>query len=448
MNLIKKVYKKILFICILIISITIFITLNNVVTKEKEESYEEKIRKYGEPINSDGLINNDFFGITNELSKNKETTKGINEAIEYANKNNIEYIKLKKDTYYIDGRTKDDTQEDKNKGICLKSNITFDLNGSTLKHITNSDTNYAVISILNQENIIIKNGIILGDKEEHVDSSGANDKGFGIDLRGGSYIVIENLYIGNLTGDGILMREVDIDNVTMLPHNIDVKDCIITNNRRQGISIISGNNINIYNNEIYNIAGKNPQACIDIESDGWKKQKNENINIYNNKLHGSNSKLAIMVYTGFRSGKIYDNEITGRVLISDVKNCLQIYNNNIKSGELIINKDYYTENNNFIVDKAIIKNNKFIDSEVKIEKNNYTIFGDNVLTNTKMSVNPTNFVLINNKSDKEIEILGEEGVLGSLNNKFEETKHNENINIIENEEDIQKLIQEIMLGVE
>lgn len=446
----RKKNKK--YIIILLIIMIIIINKDEIVKTYNNYQIINNIEEYNQIIDENGFINNDYLGIIegDNIKNSKQNTIGINRAIAYASENNISNLKLRKGTYYIDGRTEGDTLKAIDKGICLKSNINLDLNGSTLKHIPNDNTNYAIFSILNQNNISIKNGILIGDKEEHTEGNGANDKGFGVDIRGGSNIEIDNLYICNMIGEAVLMREMDINNVTMQPNNIVIKNCIITNNRRQGISVVSGSDIYIHDNEIYNIAGKNPQACIDIESDGWAKQKNTNINIYNNKLYDSISKLAIMAYNGLYDGKIYNNEITGRILITNVKDYIYIHGNKINSGGIIINKDYYTENNKFQVNKVIIKNNEIKNSEVVIRENQFTMFEGNTLINSKMTITPINFVLSNNQSNKELNILyGNEGAkLFNVNNEYQVFNMEDNIENIENENEINSMIQKIMLGVE
>ena len=446
-----KKLKKYVIILLLIIIMIIFIFWDEI-TQIYNDYKINNIEKYDKLIDENGFINNEYFGIIegDNIENSKQNTIGLSKAIEYASENNISDLKLEKGIYYIDGRVEGDTQKATDKGICLKSNINLDLNGSTLKHIPNDNTNYAIFSILNEDNISIKNGILIGDKEEHIEGEGANDKGFGVDIRGGSNILIDNLYICNMIGEAVLMREMDIDGITMQPTNIVIQNCIITNNRRQGISVVSGSNVYIHDNEIYNIAGKNPQACIDIESDGWAKQRNTNINIYNNKLYDSISKLAIQIYNGLYDGKIYNNEITGRILITNVKDYIYIHDNKINSGGIIVNKDYYTEENNFNLNRVIIKNNNIEDGNIEIKKNTYTIFEGNTLVNSKMEITPINFVLYNNQSDKELNVLyeNEEAKLYNANNEYQEFNVEKNIENIENENEINDMIQKIMLGVE
>lgn len=120
--------KKLLISIILIISIIIiFFILKNETIQRID--YDIKKRLYGDPIDTQsGLINNEFFFINSEGKNAQQTTKGINEAIIYANKNNIENIKLEKGTYLISGEVDDKKNSYKKKGIILQSNINMDLN--------------------------------------------------------------------------------------------------------------------------------------------------------------------------------------------------------------------------------------------------------------------------------------------------------------------------------
>ena len=62
---------------------------------------------YGDPIAEDGTINNTYFGIEIDGNDAKKTLVGINKAIEYASKNNIENIKLEKGTYILGDEIKE-----------------------------------------------------------------------------------------------------------------------------------------------------------------------------------------------------------------------------------------------------------------------------------------------------------------------------------------------------
>ncbi|HEX8547636.1 MAG TPA: right-handed parallel beta-helix repeat-containing protein [Cytophagaceae bacterium] len=79
----------------------------------------------------------------------------------------------------------------------------------------------------------------------------------------------ENINIYGLTlkdsgGDGILIQRSYYGDPCL---NVHIKDCIADNNRRQGISVISAENLLIENCEFKNTHGTAPMAGIDIEPD-------------------------------------------------------------------------------------------------------------------------------------------------------------------------------------
>ena len=117
--------RKLLYVILIIIFLSLFVYFVNSKTF-LNLSQNIKVLMYGEPIDLEtGIVNNKFFYIdTNDAAK------GINDAIEYASKNNIQYIKLEKNIYNI------------NSSIYLKSNLHLDLNGSTIEYLPNGKKLY------------------------------------------------------------------------------------------------------------------------------------------------------------------------------------------------------------------------------------------------------------------------------------------------------------------
>lgn len=343
----KKI-KAIIIITIIIIVISVlYININNIYNV----SYNIKLLLYGEPIDENtGLINNEFFNLD---SNNPEiVAKGFNDAITYASSNNIEYLKLNKGEYIIS-----DT-------IYLKSNICLDLNGSTIIYATNDKTSYSLLRINNENNIDIRNGKLIGDKESHNygNTPSTHEWGMGIRIHAGKNINISNLNISNMTGDGIYISQYGNENENLNnSENIKINNCIINRNRRQGISIISGENIDIFNNAIYCIEGTNPQSGIDLESN-YDYEKINNINIYNNVFYDFNNKVAIILYSKVYNVNIFDNTIDGSISIYEIIEKINIENNKLNNGKI------YTNLNSSDCDKILnyiyIMNNEFNNYEV------------------------------------------------------------------------------------
>ena len=307
----KKSY-AILFLILLILLFILSIETGDIAKIDK------KILKQfvGEAIAQDGTINNAYFGINNEGKYAKNTTNGINDAIEYASKKNIEYIKLEKGIYLIDGISKNTIYNETatKKGIILKSNITLDINGAKLKHIENSAVNYAVISITDVENVKVCNGYIECDRYNHDYDTrkSTHEWGFGIDIRGSKQIEINNIQIEKTTGDGIIVG--DYIN-GRLSQNVKILNCNISDCRRQGISIVCGENIEVEQNEIHDINGTEPQAGIDIEPYP-NLQKVNNVRITENILYNFASGRAIAFLGDSQEIVIENNDIRSGGIIS------------------------------------------------------------------------------------------------------------------------------------
>lgn len=410
-----------------------------------------------EPINLDnGEINNEYFMIDSEGRNANETTKGINKAIEYASKNNIEYIKLRQGTYLINGLT----ESYQNTGIILESNICLDLNGSTIKQISNNSKGYVNISIYNVENVIILNGILIGDVEEHSYESGTTDEwGHGIIIRGSKNIVIENCNILNMTGDGIYIAKLEGQSYEdgTNSENIQIKNSYIHDCRRQGISIISGINIKIYDNEIFNMSGVSPKSGIDLESNN-STERIDNIEIYRNKFYNLGSNRAIKIDKFTYNAKIYENEITGRIYVYDDKGKIIIEDNSITNGGI----NFYNNNTDVkYLNNAMIRNNYLYNSEINLydlasvylENNNIFNAGitinnvpniiaiNNKVTNTKDSEMEYGYIYMSEKADTNILYKYNNAIDGKVTQK---EFIGENITVVETENEVNNKIKEYL----
>lgn len=135
-------------------------------------------------------------------------------------------------------------------------------NNAKLKAITTDSGYYNIVSIRDVENVHIIGGKIEGDTETHTATGG--DQAYGIGIRASKNITIENMEIYNCWSDSIIVGYNDgVDS-----YNVKIKNCILHDSKRQGISIVGCNVCEITGCEIYNISGKMPSAGIDIEPDG------------------------------------------------------------------------------------------------------------------------------------------------------------------------------------
>lgn len=356
----RKIY-ILLIICIALLGIGIYILDTNTNYIRKVECY--IFRRNEAPINEEGLINNYYFKISNDGTNEINTTRGLREAMEYAQKNNIEYVKLEKGIYRVIG-----TGENNNLGLTLVSNMTLDLNNSTIVQAPNSSECYITILAKNIENARIKNGILIGDRNEHNYSAldSTHEWGMGVSIQESKNITVDNLTITDMTGDGVY--------IAYESENICIKNCNISNCRRQGISIIEGKNIEIHDNEIFDIGGTSPQCLIDLEANKAS-QVIDKIKIYRNKLYASKSYSAVKLYYGCRTVEIFENDLYGNINVHDVKETVHIYQNKLYNGK--VHTYGNEEDERFIINKIIVNDNELyqydvnniVANEVKVEGN-------------------------------------------------------------------------------
>ena len=135
------------------------------------------------------------------------------------------------------------------------SNTTLVIDG-TIRLLPNNFKGCYVIQLKDAENIVIKgSGSILGDKKDHKGNDG--EWGHGINILGTHNITIQDIHVMNCWGDCIYIGDKS--------SGITIKECIIKEGRRQGISITSAESVTIQGCNISNIYGTNPQYGIDIE---------------------------------------------------------------------------------------------------------------------------------------------------------------------------------------
>lgn len=149
--------------------------------------------------------------------------------------------------------------------IVIYSNTTVNLNGNIILN-PNDLTNYNIVTVRQRNNIIIQGGgSIVGDVVTHTGKTG--EWGMGISIYDGNNITIKDISVKNCWGDGIYIGQVKAA-TTSYSSNILIDNVTIDSNRRQGISIISVENLTIRNSRIINtgaIKFTYPGAGVNIE---------------------------------------------------------------------------------------------------------------------------------------------------------------------------------------
>jgi len=225
--------------------------------------------------NSSYVIDVIEWDIPTDYSNVTKTTANLQAAIDWAHDEGYTQVILPAGGYLVGEEVNDIYYG----GINIYDNTEFIFSeGAVLRIETNDKWNYCVLS-LHGDNIIVRDGVIIGERDTHIftprenDGSTAHDEGHGICFNNNNNVQIDNMEIRDLTGDGSLVLE---------SNDITFTNNTIYNNRRQGISVVGGVRIKIKDNEIHHINGTSPQFGIDIEGAG---REDKDILIQNNYFH-------------------------------------------------------------------------------------------------------------------------------------------------------------------
>lgn len=153
-------------------------------------------------------------------------------------------------------------------GIEPPSNTEVRLDG-TLGIKPNEFKNYYILNIAGTNIHIYGNGRIIGDKDDHLCTSG--EWGMGVNFANAQMSEVEGITVEDCWGDCMYIGSNS--------ENISIHDCILKNGRRQGVSITSGNNIRISNLHISKVGGTSPEYAIEIEPN--KNESVDNVHIEN-----------------------------------------------------------------------------------------------------------------------------------------------------------------------
>ena len=146
-------------------------------------------------------------------------------------------------------------------GVSLKDDSIINSKNATLKIIPNNLTSYFVVQVTDVDNVSVLGKLnCIGDKDTHTGSSGEYGMAFGI--MGSSNIYIEDLNLSYGWGDGLYIGNSEsLDN----QNNIYINNVTCHHNRRNGMSIISGEKLTINNLVSYSNGGTSPHGGFDIE---------------------------------------------------------------------------------------------------------------------------------------------------------------------------------------
>lgn len=138
--------------------------------------------------------------------------------------------------------------------LVVKSNTKVRLDG-TITLEANTLNGYNIMRCDGKNINITGKGMIVGDKNQHLGTSG--EHGHGIWIGGPGDCCIEGITIKDCWGDCIYVRNPKAELI--------IERCTLDNGRRQGVSITSASSVLINKCLISNVKGVSPEFAIDIE---------------------------------------------------------------------------------------------------------------------------------------------------------------------------------------
>ncbi|MGX9245764.1 right-handed parallel beta-helix repeat-containing protein [Sphingobacterium multivorum] len=260
--------------------------------------------------------------------------------------------------------------------VYSNSNIKFE-EGAVFKIIPNSFSAYNCLRLWNVRNVKIAGGKIVGDRDKHKGKNG--EWGHGIFIGGVANVSISNMVISSFWGDGININTAEEDKEVLVNRNVIISEVTCLNNRRQGLSIEAGKDINILHSKFISNYGTAPQSGIDIEPWSDNYPNVERILIkeceFVDNPHGviinyDNLKAIRLVSNIFRSSKVntvkyHFWQLNGlsEVEVSDCKFDSKAINMLINSGRKTIIKSSHFESD--------VKINSVTNNNVRIENSTF-----------------------------------------------------------------------------
>lgn len=157
-------------------------------------------------------------------------------------------------------------------GLYLNSGNKITMQDNTvLKMIPNDLPEFQMLLIEDVHNVAISGGILHGDRTDHTGSTG--EWGHLIRIMGATNVVIDGTVTRNGWGDGIYIN--GVEGGLKYAKDITIKNVVSTNNRRQGMSVISVDGLYVENTEFSHTNGTAPESGVDFEpNDDTYRMKN------------------------------------------------------------------------------------------------------------------------------------------------------------------------------
>jgi parallel beta-helix repeat protein len=194
------------------------------------------------------------------------------------------------------------------RSVSLRSHVNLRLlPGAVLRAKPVASANYAILRIQNASNVSISGGSLVGDRDQHLGTTG--EWGMGVDIRGSHAVLLDGVHISKCWGDGIYVGSSTGDESGACS-DITLRHVVAEENRRQGLSIVACSGALIEQCEFNNTSGTAPAAGIDLEPN--KGQTVENVRIVNCTARG-NQGDGFQFYAGAPGAQIRNSSIEGGI---------------------------------------------------------------------------------------------------------------------------------------
>ncbi|NJX15164.1 right-handed parallel beta-helix repeat-containing protein [Tamlana crocina] len=355
---------------------------------------------------------------TKEISlQNREN---INQAIALVDRLEGHVFELTKiDAYFNVEANKVNREYSYKRSIRVPSNFHFKMNDDTFLRVQPTHfPAYALITTMVTDNAKISGGNLIGDRWEHDyspinDIVGANrdEHGYGhvIWVIGAHNTIIDNVFVSQAIGEGIQIHSETIRDSngelfagTRTSENVVIKNCLVTECRRNNIAVVDAKGVLIENceindtgkgsqaydasgNKIFSSAGTAPRYGIDLEAlryindDGSMNEINkiDDVVIRNCSFRG-NAAGDIDIYTV--QNVIIENNYFDKWVANFAANDVVIRNNTFESRDpeitFGINIRSFVRNN-----REFNYNYQIYGNTIKGYKNGITVAGKNVSVN-------------------------------------------------------------------
>lgn len=326
------------------------------------------------------FINVDDFGAKGDGVT--DDTEAIQSAIDYAHANNISTVMFSNKTYAIRGIDENNTtglqrdSDDTKTGIQCKTGINLvgsSMNETIIKVIPNSHETYSIFMIRGRKNIKISDMTLQGDTLEHLGTAG--EWGHGINCIMSQNIILENLKIIDMWGDGIYLGLGYTSGIYFedISRNIVIRNVEIDNVGRNGLSLCTVDTLYIDNLKCKNITRTFPKSGIDIEAEGYADGFDAVLkNIRINNYYAEKCVRGVEIYTGITNID-YDIEFNNYTAYNNAQALLcEDFNSN--TGSIRFN-NFYSKNSRY---NSIMCLNKSATYELIID--NLNILNNGVIT--------------------------------------------------------------------